>query len=68
MLPLCSLGIQRGDYSRNANNYSYRVYLESVFKMSGKRCVNCKSMLHRERGCALPVPESHAGCLPVTLP
>ncbi|WP_324029455.1 hypothetical protein GC087_01345 [Pantoea sp. JZ2] len=35
MIPLCSLGIQRGDYSRNANNYSYRVCLESGFKMSG---------------------------------
>ncbi|WP_312838454.1 DUF6453 family protein [Pantoea piersonii] len=35
MVPLCSLGVQRGDYSRNNSTYSFRKCLESGMKMNG---------------------------------
>lgn len=35
MVPLCSLGIQRGDYSRSGSGYTYRKCLLSGLKMSG---------------------------------
>lgn len=35
MVPLCSLGMQRGDYSRDNNGYSFRKCLESGLKMNG---------------------------------
>ncbi|WP_312158139.1 DUF6453 family protein [Pantoea piersonii] len=35
MVPLCSLGVQRGDYSRNNSIYSFRKCLESGMKMNG---------------------------------
>lgn len=35
MIPLCSIGLQRGDFGRNASSYSFRQVLYSGFKMSG---------------------------------
>jgi len=35
MVPLCSLGVQRGDYSRSTNIYTFRKCLESGMKMNG---------------------------------
>lgn len=35
MVPLCTLGLQRGDFNRNAGNYNFRKCLYSGFKMSG---------------------------------
>ncbi|MBE5251831.1 DUF6453 family protein [Mixta mediterraneensis] len=35
MIPLCSLGMQRGDYTRESNGWQYRICLQSGMKMSG---------------------------------
>ncbi|MDJ0473824.1 DUF6453 family protein [Pantoea eucalypti] len=35
MIPLCSLGVQRGDYTRSNNGYRFRPVLYAGFKMSG---------------------------------
>ncbi|WP_277971739.1 DUF6453 family protein [Pantoea agglomerans] len=35
MIPLCSIGLQRGDYSRSQGGWQYRIVLYSGFKMSG---------------------------------
>ena len=40
MVPLCSIGIQRGDFSRSSGNYSFRPVLYAGFKMSGNS-VSC---------------------------
>lgn len=43
MVPLCSLGVQRGDYSRNNNIYSFRKCLESGMKMSGNAVTSARA-------------------------
>lgn len=43
MVPLCSLGVQRGDYSRSANNYTYRICLEAGLKMSGNAITSARA-------------------------
>lgn len=35
MIPLCSIGVQRGDYSRSTTTWSYRPVLYAGFKMTG---------------------------------
>lgn len=35
MIPLCSIGLQRGDYSRSQGGWQYRIVLYTGFKMSG---------------------------------
>lgn len=43
MVPLCSLGTQRGDYSRNNNNYTFRICLESGLKMNGNAITTARA-------------------------
>lgn len=40
MVPLCSIGIQRGDFSRSSGGFSFRPVLYAGFKMSGN-AVSC---------------------------
>ncbi|AZS06262.1 hypothetical protein MED16_gp22 [Pantoea phage vB_PagS_MED16] len=43
MIPLCSIGVQRGDYSRSGGTWTYRPVLYSGFKMSGNRVSSARA-------------------------
>lgn len=43
MLPLCSIGCQRGDFSRTSGNYTFRKCLLSGFKMSGNSVTTARA-------------------------
>lgn len=43
MIPLCSLGVQRGDFSRSSGTYTFRVCLESGMKMNGNAITSARA-------------------------
>jgi hypothetical protein len=43
MVPLCSLGVQRGDFSRSSGIYTFRVCLESGMKMNGNSITSARA-------------------------
>lgn len=43
MVPLCTLGFQRGDFNRNSNNYNFRKCLYSGLKMVGNSVTTARA-------------------------
>lgn len=43
MIPLCSIGVQRGDYSRSGGTWTYRPVLYSGFKMTGNQVSSARA-------------------------
>ncbi|MDU4128615.1 DUF6453 family protein [Pantoea sp.] len=63
MVPLCSIGLQRGDYSRTSGNYSFRICLYAGFKMNGNAVTTARAKSANSEAAVYMAPKAmQASC------